>query len=157
MGIGKAGIVYRRAIEYCPATPQQNWQFLLLQCVACYCRKLGVELWEGLPCAEAASHSAALVEALLQEVQHPAEQVQRAAASALAHLVQRNGPDAAEIVLQHLQDIFDERLPVCTKLRIVPAIRRAHRDAKLSLARKFGKSYYSQCPPMVVTRKFRHC
>lgn len=75
-------------------------------------RKLAQQLWESLPLAQQTSHSAALVDALLHEVQHPAEPVQRAAALALAHVVERNGSDAAEIVLQHLQDIFEQRLPV---------------------------------------------
>ncbi|KAF9795685.1 hypothetical protein SFRURICE_003878 [Spodoptera frugiperda] len=75
-------------------------------------KKLAEELWSQLPLAQQWSREPELVELLLEEVQHPAEPVQRAAAAALAHLVQRAPPGAAEHVLQRLQDIYTERLPM---------------------------------------------
>lgn len=76
-------------------------------------RKLAEDLWSKLPLAQQWSREPELVELLLEEVQHPSEPVQRAAAAALAHLVERDGdPDAAEHVLQRLQDIYSEKLPV---------------------------------------------
>lgn len=72
-------------------------------------------MWSQLPLAQQWSREPELVELLLEEVQHPAEPVQRAAAAALAHLVQRAPPGAAEHVLQRLQDIYTERLPVSTR------------------------------------------
>lgn len=70
------------------------------------------ELWASVPEAAALLDSPALLEAMLQEVQHPVESVQRAAAAALAGLVQRGGGGAAEAVLQHLQDEYEDKLPV---------------------------------------------
>lgn len=53
------------------------------------------------------------MELLLEEIQHPAEPVQRAAAAALAHLVERStDPKAAEYVLEQLQNIYSQKLPV---------------------------------------------
>lgn len=53
---------------------------------------------------------------LLQQVQHPAEEVQRAAAAALAALVGR-APDPhalADDVLRQLHNIYEEKLPART-------------------------------------------
>ncbi|CAH0604472.1 unnamed protein product [Chrysodeixis includens] len=76
-------------------------------------KKLAEDLWSKLPLAQQWSREPELVELLLEEVQHPSEPVQRAAAAALAHLVERNSdPDAAEHVLQRLQDIYSEKLPL---------------------------------------------
>ncbi|KAJ8723024.1 hypothetical protein PYW07_004204 [Mythimna separata] len=76
-------------------------------------KKLASELWSQLPLAQQWSREPALVELLLQEAQHPAEPVQRAAAAALAHLVERSADaNAAEYVLERLQDIYSEKLPM---------------------------------------------
>ncbi|PZC79414.1 hypothetical protein B5X24_HaOG216409 [Helicoverpa armigera] len=75
-------------------------------------KKLAEELWNQLPLAQQWSREPELVELLLEEAQHPSEPVQRAAAAALAHLVERSAdPNAAEHVLQRLQDIYTEKLP----------------------------------------------
>nr|XP_049695154.1 eIF-2-alpha kinase activator GCN1 [Helicoverpa armigera] len=76
-------------------------------------KKLAEELWNQLPLAQQWSREPELVELLLEEAQHPSEPVQRAAAAALAHLVERSAdPNAAEHVLQRLQDIYTEKLPM---------------------------------------------
>lgn len=59
-----------------------------------------------------------LLEHMLQEVQHPSEPVQRAAALALAHLAEVTGADV-ETVLQRLQDIYIDKLPVKPLSRII--------------------------------------
>lgn len=76
-------------------------------------RKLASDLWSQLPLAQQWSREPELVELLLQEAQHPAEPLQRAAAAALAQLVRRSAdPQAADHVLDRLQDIYEEKLPV---------------------------------------------
>lgn len=74
-------------------------------------RKLGEELWARVPQAQKLSQESRLVELMLEEVQHPAEPLQRAAADALAHLL-RSAPHALDFVLQRLQDIYAEKLPL---------------------------------------------
>lgn len=78
-----------------------------------YNKKLAEDLWSQLPLAQQWSREPELVELMLQEVQHPAEPIQRAAAAALAHLVEKSTDTAApEHVLQRLQDIYSEKLPL---------------------------------------------
>ncbi|KAG6461050.1 hypothetical protein O3G_MSEX012395 [Manduca sexta] len=74
-------------------------------------KKLAEELWAKLPIGQQWSREPVLVELMLQEIQHPAEPVQRSAAHALAHLVERVGADPTD-VLQRLQDIYKEKLPL---------------------------------------------
>ncbi|XP_045785525.1 eIF-2-alpha kinase activator GCN1 isoform X2 [Maniola jurtina] len=79
-------------------------------------KKLADEVWSLLPRAEewitvAAEDVRAL---LLEQVQHPADELQRAAAAALAALVGR-APEphaAADDVLQRLHEIYDDKLPM---------------------------------------------
>ncbi|XP_075992954.1 lethal (3) 80Fj [Anticarsia gemmatalis] len=76
-------------------------------------QKLAEELWSKLPLAQQWSREPELVELMLGEVQHPAEPLQRAAAAALAQLVQRSAdPAAPDHVLQRLQDIYSDKLPM---------------------------------------------
>ncbi|CAH2086956.1 unnamed protein product [Euphydryas editha] len=83
-------------------------------------KALAEELWAQLPRAGAWVAGAAeeLQELLLQQVQHPADEIRRAAAAALAELVARapDPPAAADRVLQSLHDIYDEKLP------LIPAV-----------------------------------
>ncbi|CAB3252124.1 unnamed protein product [Arctia plantaginis] len=76
-------------------------------------KKLAADLWSKLPLAHQWSREPELIELMLREVQHPAEPLQRAAAAALAHLVEKSADTAAaEHVLQRLQDIYSEKLPM---------------------------------------------
>ncbi|KAI5634478.1 HEAT repeats domain-containing protein [Phthorimaea operculella] len=74
-------------------------------------KKLAEEVWNALPLAAQWSREAELVHMLLEEVQHPAEPIQRAAADALAHLIQRDQGDA-EAALQALQQTHTSKLPL---------------------------------------------
>ncbi|XP_032513752.2 stalled ribosome sensor GCN1 isoform X1 [Danaus plexippus] len=79
-------------------------------------KKLAAELWSSLPQADRWVDNAAeeVLALLLQQVQHPAEEVQRAAAAALAALVGR-APDPhalADDVLRQLHNIYEEKLPM---------------------------------------------
>lgn len=74
-------------------------------------KKLAQEVWSKLPVVEQQCHEPMLLEHMLQEVQHPSEAVQRAAALALAHLAEITGADV-EAVLQRLQDIYIDKLPL---------------------------------------------
>lgn len=49
---------------------------------------------------------------MLEEIQHPAEPIQRAAATALAHLVRRDQQDSVDHVLCAVQDTYCSKLPV---------------------------------------------
>ncbi|KAM3961855.1 lethal (3) 80Fj [Aphomia sociella] len=75
-------------------------------------KKLAEELWSQLPLAQQWSREEDLLELLLSEVQHPAEPIQRAAAAALAHLLEQHHPAAVDSVLQRLQDTYTEKLPL---------------------------------------------
>ncbi|KAJ0180220.1 hypothetical protein K1T71_003624 [Dendrolimus kikuchii] len=74
-------------------------------------KKLAEELWSKLPQAQKLSQDQQLVELLLDEVQHPAEEVQKAAAAALAHLVDAS-PEPVHYVLERLQEIYSNKLPL---------------------------------------------
>lgn len=79
-------------------------------------RNLAADLWSKLPLAQQWSREPELIELMLQEVQHPAEPLQQAAAAALAHLVEKSADETApEHVLERLQDIYSEKLPVTNK------------------------------------------
>ncbi|XP_052737701.1 eIF-2-alpha kinase activator GCN1 [Bicyclus anynana] len=79
-------------------------------------KKLAAEVWAQLPRAEEwlCSDADEIRELLLQQVQHPADELQRAAAAALAALLARahDPPAAAELVLQRLHDIYTDKLPM---------------------------------------------
>ncbi|KAL0893484.1 hypothetical protein ABMA27_013683 [Loxostege sticticalis] len=76
-------------------------------------KKLAEELWNKLPLAQQWSREPELVELVLADVQHPADPVQRAAAHTLAHLVEKDDdPAAADRVLQRLQDLYTQKLPL---------------------------------------------
>ncbi|XP_047528363.1 eIF-2-alpha kinase activator GCN1 [Vanessa atalanta] len=83
-------------------------------------KTLATVVWSKLPRAESWITDAAeeMLELLLQQIQHPAEELQQAAADALAELVAR-APDpsaVADRVLQSLHDVYDEKLP------LIPAV-----------------------------------
>ncbi|XP_038215346.1 eIF-2-alpha kinase activator GCN1 [Zerene cesonia] len=79
-------------------------------------KKLAEELWERLPAAEALVRHGELeaMSVLLDEIQHPSEPVQRAAAAALAALVPRAARPAAAAaqLLQRLHHVYDDKLPL---------------------------------------------
>ncbi|XP_072943447.1 stalled ribosome sensor GCN1 isoform X2 [Epargyreus clarus] len=79
-------------------------------------KQLAEELWARLPRAEQwlQAAEAQLARLLVEEVQHPAEPVQRAAAAALAALVGRAGDPACAVhrVMQQLHDVYIEKLPI---------------------------------------------
>ncbi|XP_045491112.1 eIF-2-alpha kinase activator GCN1 [Colias croceus] len=79
-------------------------------------KKLAEELWDRLPAADTLVQHGELemMSVLLDEIQHPSEPVQRAAAAALAALVPRAArPDAAAAeLLQRLHHVYDDKLPL---------------------------------------------
>lgn len=76
-------------------------------------REQACNLWESVvPDELEESVRDALTEAMLQEVKHPANAVQRAAADALAHLLDGRGPDAAATATAALLALYREKLPV---------------------------------------------
>ncbi|XP_048479691.1 eIF-2-alpha kinase activator GCN1 [Plutella xylostella] len=76
-------------------------------------RVLAEQLWSSLPQEQLHqwSSSPALVPALVAQAQHPAEHVQRAAAAALAALVEGRGEGGAEHVLHCLLALYRDKLP----------------------------------------------
>ncbi|KAG7307031.1 hypothetical protein JYU34_007162 [Plutella xylostella] len=80
-------------------------------------RVLAEQLWSSLPQDQLHqwSSSPALVPALVAQAQHPAEHVQRAAAAALAALVEGRGEGGAEHVLHCLLALYRDKLPVSEK------------------------------------------
>ncbi|XP_059061266.1 LOW QUALITY PROTEIN: stalled ribosome sensor GCN1 [Achroia grisella] len=75
-------------------------------------KKLACELWSKVPLAQEWSREEAVLELVLADVEHPAEQLQRAAAAALADLLQRHHPAAGPRVLRRLQDVYLDNLPM---------------------------------------------
>ncbi|KAL4704522.1 hypothetical protein ACJJTC_007641 [Scirpophaga incertulas] len=74
-------------------------------------RKLAEDLWSRVEAEKWCAHPE-MVELVLRDVQHPAEPVQRAAAAALLRLAAPGGADAAAALLERLQRIYEERLPL---------------------------------------------